>query len=99
MGIFWKKGRCDGCSDLEERVETLERKHRALDAEWNETYDRMRHTLGRISKRSAIIEKAQEQEGEAEGDPLTPSASPFDDGLSPSQRRITQQILALRQRQ
>jgi hypothetical protein len=80
-------------NELEDRIEKLERGLRALDAEWVDYYDKMKHTMGRITKRAAIIEAAQEPDGEeseASDDSLV--------GLSPNQKRAMLEINLRRSR-
>lgn len=88
-------------NELEERIEKLERGHRALDMEWQEYYDKIRHAMGRISKRSAIVESANEEEGVEADASLSEETSSFDDliGLSPRAKQINNRILAARRRQ
>jgi hypothetical protein len=40
-------------SDLEDRVETLERGQKGLELEWSDTFDNLRRVLGKISKRAS----------------------------------------------
>ena len=79
-------------ADLEERMDTLERKHRSLDGEWAEWYDKSRHMMGRLAKRAAIMQESTEEPEEAP-EPAAPEPS---DGLTPNQRRIQNAILAAR---
>lgn len=83
-------------AELEERIEKLERGHRALDMEWSEHYDKIRHMFGRMAKRSAIIEKANEAEEAQQEAGEPPDESPLLDGLSARQRLLQAQILASR---
>jgi chromosome segregation ATPase len=74
--------------DLTDRIEQLERDHKALELEWNETYDKVRHALSRIAKRDArAAEKAAGDTNGAEDIPGQP------DGLDP----ISRAVLARRQ--
>lgn len=54
MGIF---GRSRRELELTARVETLERGFKALEAEWNEWFDKYRRLYMRLSKRIADEEK------------------------------------------
>lgn len=88
-------------SEHEERLEKLERHQRMADLEYNEFYDKVRHAMGRMAKRSAIIEKAQQEEDGA--DPAATGEEPSTltdglEGLTARQRQINQQILAGRMR-
>ena len=82
-------------------MEAVERKLRMADLEYTEFYDKIRHQMGRIAKRSAIIEQAQQEEGAEESHAESPDAPSFTDGLeglSPRQRTLNAQILAGRRR-
>jgi exonuclease VII small subunit len=93
MWIFRRIRESRRFAELEERIEKLERGHRALDMEWSDFYDKVRHALGRITKRAAIIESAQEPDGES------PEASDGSlEGLSPNQKRAMQEIYLRRSR-
>lgn len=84
-------------SDLTERLEKLERAFKALQFEWDDTYDKLRRAMGRIVKTHARIVEAETEEA-------TPAAAPARDivgatpggFLSPRQREIQQQILKRR---
>lgn len=82
--MFWPS--LKALRQLEDRVERLERESKALETEWTEVYDKIRHTLSRLAKRS---ERAIQTEPEA---PQTngPGLGPVDP--------ISQQILARRRR-
>lgn len=87
--------------DLEEDIDLLKRKHKDLDLEFNTLYDKVRHALGRMAKRSAIVEAAQQQEEAPDSLTQGPQEASFTDGLeglSARQRQINQQILAGRMR-
>lgn len=60
---------------LGERVEALERQVNTLDLEWSDTYDKLKHIVGRIVKRSAILQTQTEQTEEAA--PVAPGAPPM----------------------
>jgi len=47
----------DRCRKLEHRCEDLERHNKALRLEWEETYDKVRRSMSRISKRVAVDAK------------------------------------------
>jgi len=47
----------DRCRKLEHRCEDLERHNKALRLEWEETYDKVRRSMSRISKRVAVDQK------------------------------------------
>lgn len=71
------------------------------DLEYNEFYDKVRHAMGRMAKRSAIIEKAQQEEAPSESLTQDPQEGAFTDGLenlSARQRQINAQILAGRRK-
>lgn len=79
-------------SDLEEDFEIMKRTLRKYDLEFSESYEKVRHALSRLAKRSAMLESSQEPEEEASA-PLADAPS---DGLSPQQQAWNQRILAAR---
>lgn len=44
---------------LDERLQTLERAFKALELEWDDTYDKLRRAMGRVVKSRAIMEAAE----------------------------------------
>jgi len=78
--------------DVEERLEKLEREFKALQLDWNDVYDKIRRTMGRIVKRAekAPIPQIGEEEGEA--DETTGQS------LSPRQLQVTREIMRRRNR-
>jgi len=59
----------DRCRSLEHRCEDLERSHKGLALEWEELYDKVRHQMSRMSRRSKADAKlAPEIEDEPSGD-------------------------------
>lgn len=81
-------------SEHDERLENLERNLKTQILDWDELYDKTRRALGRMSKRAKV--DAPINSPEEEGEEV--SSAPPSDGLSPAQRRINDQILALRGR-
>lgn len=81
-------------SDMEERLEIVEKHLKTAILDWDELYDKTRRALGRMVKRAKV--DAPINSPEEEGVEETPA--PPSDGLSPAQRRINEQILALRGR-
>lgn len=60
--------------DLEERVERLERAQKGLQLEADELYEKTRHALGRISKRTAApVPDGEEPVNGAAGPPGRPA--------------------------
>lgn len=51
---MWPFRRKNPPPDLDERLLDLERTVKALQLEWEDTYDRLRRLMGRIAKREAI---------------------------------------------
>lgn len=84
-------------SDVLERLDIAERRLRSLDLEFSELYGKVRHALGRIEKRAAIIEKSQ-----PEGEPREDESIPLEDspleGLTPRQIQLNAMIMAARRR-
>jgi len=77
---------------LEEDLARLERSFKALEMEWDDTYDKLRRAMGRIVKSRAIIEEKEAAEGGTNGTASPLAAS----SLTPRQRLIQTQIAALR---
>lgn len=97
MPIFWPIKRLSKDPEVYERLDIAERKLRGLDLEFSELYGKVRHALGRIEKRAAIIER-DSTEGESPQAESSPEAdSPFET-LSPAQRALNDKILAARRR-
>jgi hypothetical protein len=87
-------------SDEKSDPRPLESRMRALELDWEDTYERIRRVLQRISKRAEVIEKAEKSREGSDANPLeepTPDAgSPIMGRLSERQRSIQQQILKRR---
>ena len=99
MRWFWRSPeRSRRIRELEEDLEKFRSEMKRLRLEWEDTYDRLKHMMGRIAKRSAIIE-AQTDSTEPE-EPATshavngPPGSPW----SAHQHKLQEQILANRRR-
>jgi hypothetical protein len=81
---------------------TIESRMRALELDWEDTYERIRKVLQRISKRAEFVEKHERESepNEPGGAPATSShpAPPgvFAGRLNDRQREIQQQILRRR---
>ena len=58
--MFWKKREPKPPSDWEIRVETLERRFKGMEADWDEWYDKYRRLYARLSKRIQDSKKADE---------------------------------------
>ena len=59
----------DRCRALEHRCEDLERSHKGLALEWEELYDKVRHQMSRMSRRTKADAKlAPEIEDEGPSD-------------------------------
>lgn len=48
---------------LHDRMDELEHQVKTLDLEWSDTYDKLRHIIGKIAKRSARMEEQTAAEG------------------------------------
>ncbi|SRR5712691_9132451 len=48
-------------NDVLERLEKLEREHKAVRGEWDDAYDRLMKLVGRFTKRAQQIEQHEEQ--------------------------------------
>jgi len=51
----------DRCRKLEHRCEDLERSHKGLALEWEELYDKVRHQMSRMSRRSKADAKPSDE--------------------------------------
>lgn len=82
--------------ELENDLRKLRADFKALEFEWSNVYDKMRHLMGRIAKRADVVESASNV--------ATPGAESTNDGtsvlstLSPRAQKIQQQILDQRAR-
>ncbi len=80
--------------ELEEGFADLKREIKGLQLEWTDTLDRVRRLMGRIAKRAALYEQA-EQEGAVE--PVAASDQPGNHSpLTARQLQIQQSILSRR---
>jgi hypothetical protein len=81
---------------LEERIDTLQREFRALQLEWEDSYDKLRHMMGRVSKR------AEQMHDKAESSlqlfPGEPEATNGGNALTPGQLAANARIMARRAR-
>jgi len=104
MGFFATWRHTKALRELTERVESLERQFKAIEAEWDDTYDKIRATMQRIVKRAEVAEKlaAKNDAAQAELIPSDPAveaeALNGASGLTPHQRAIQQDILRKRAR-
>jgi hypothetical protein len=83
---------------LEEAFETLERKVKGLETEWNETLDKFNRLHGRIAKRAQLDSRRAPSNGE-EGPSLD---APSEDGpltIAERHRRINAEIAQRRHSQ
>ena len=60
MWNFGRKLTARQWAEVEERLGQLEREMKRLTLEWTDAYDRLKHMMGRVAKRSALLEKAEE---------------------------------------
>jgi hypothetical protein len=60
VALFGRKLTARQWTEVQERLESLERQMKALTLEWNDAYDRIRHMMGRVAKRSADIARVEE---------------------------------------
>lgn len=81
-------------SELEEGLEKLQREHKSLGLEWQNTLDKLNQIVGRINKRAAL---SQEKEDALMGkDPALEESAAGGVPLSPKAALIQQQILQRR---
>ncbi|SRR5713101_4645937 len=86
-------------TDLTERLEKLERAFKALQFEWDDTYDKLRRAMGRIVKTHAkMAELDTEEEHTPAVGPSRDNVVPTHPGglLTPRQKEIQQSILRRR---
>ncbi len=93
MGLFSKKLTARQWTEVEERLEHLERQMKALTLEWNDAYDRLKHMMGRVAKRAAILERLEESPTVIEHGVELPGVA-----TNPRLQAIQQKILARRDR-
>lgn len=101
MGIFRRYRESRAIAELTERMETCERQLKSLRMEWEDAYDRLRHTMGRLNKRAAREEQATETENgedlaQQPTDPTVPGPAGASGRLSDRQRRLNLEILKRR---
>jgi predicted transcriptional regulator len=82
-------------SELQERVEKLERELRVVQLDWDELYAKCKKLLGRVAKERATMEKLEPENAPAETE-LSPGEPSRFGGLTPRQRELQQQILRRR---
>ncbi len=94
--MIWKTTRA--VSDLSERLEKLERAFKALQFEWDDTYDKLRRAMGRIVKTHAkIVESENGEEAAHAATPARDNVGATPGGfLTARQREVQQQILRRR---
>ena len=94
MGIFDAKidpvKLLDRLEEHEETMASLEREVRGLKLEYIELYDKVRHQMSRMAKRSGVIERENNDAQVIE---------PIDDGLDPISRKIIERRGYLRNQQ
>jgi chromosome segregation ATPase len=84
-------------SELEERLERLEKKYKDLSLEWENAYDKLKTMMGRVAKRAEAMHDAAEDNGqlhpeELPADPAIPGWS----ALTPRQKQAQLQIMRRR---
>lgn len=95
MGLFSTTRKV---SDLSERLEKLERAFKALQFEWDDTYDKLRRAMGRIVKTHAKIVESENGEEAAHAEvPARDIVGATPGGfLTQRQRQVQQMILKRR---
>lgn len=69
VGLFRRLQESKALRELQDRLETVERDVKRLRLEWEDSYDRLRHIMGRLNKRAA-------REQQADGEQPTPEPTP-----------------------
>lgn len=75
MGLFTRNSKPKAenrFSELEERLDKVERAMKALQLDWDNTYDKVRQMMGRISKRAEQLHDEAESNGKLYPAPETP---------------------------
>ncbi len=86
-------------SQLEEDLDRLDRRFKALETDWLDVYDKLRRTMARIVKSRAILEaKEAGTDGAGADAPDGSALAPTTTGrlLTPRQLQIQQQVLRRR---
>lgn len=84
--------------DLRDGFRELRKEFRALQGEWDVTYDKIRILMGRISKRAAIIREDTAEEQEEPAPSSTPEQVPSGPAWTVNMHKAQAQILARRAR-
>lgn len=94
MAIFGHRISEAKVRDILDRLEKLERSLKALELEWEDAYDKLRHMMGRVAKRAEALERSEQQ---IEHGVALPPATGIA-GLSPRAAQIQERIRQARQR-
>lgn len=94
---MWKTTR-NRVRGLEQKLEDLEGHFKALEAEWDNVYDKLRVAMARMRKRAKIagLEDSAEASGDGQAAPASEGRLATGGLLSPRQKEIQQQILRRR---
>jgi DNA anti-recombination protein RmuC len=80
-------------SELEERLEKLEKKYKDLSLEWENAYDKLKTMMGRVAKRAEAMHDAAEDNGQLHPEELpNEPAIPNWARLTPRQKQIQYEI-------
>lgn len=71
-------------SALEERLEIAERELQSSKLDWDELYEKMRRMLGRVQKRAALVEQADQ----ADDAPERPSSDQISEQIRARRRGV-----------
>jgi hypothetical protein len=84
--------------ELEEKAEKLERDIRSIALDWENTYDKMRHMMGRIAKRAEMMHQEAEERGDLHPSEMgiSPQEQLILSRLPPAQRKYQEDILRRR---
>jgi hypothetical protein len=58
--LFQRKLTPQQWSEIQDRLEKLERAMKTLNLEWEDAYDRLKHMMSRVAKRAARMEEAEQ---------------------------------------
>jgi hypothetical protein len=81
---------------LEEDLEKHRGEQKRLRLEWEDTYDRLKRMMGRIAKRSAIVDAQTDSQNQEEQDGVVPLPAPTGSSWTPKMIAQQNAILARR---
>ena len=85
-------------SEAETKLERLEREIKSIQLDWENTYDKMRHMMGRMAKRAEAMHAEAEERGDLHNGNVgwSPEELSILSRLPPAQRKYQESILMKR---